>query len=230
MLRHEYPQHKTHTLYRNNEAKKKLSSSDVVIVSKLGNYNDINNRQVEFGNKTENITEKQQELLKRIKKINRHLKRNVENYDPYTNKYHELHVDHKNMTTGAEYPNLKDPEEKKIWQLLQQNANCYAYAMGYKDPNTYFPQPGFFGVENMNGYHGFDREFTCSNYTSRVLLDNPHIYPVSHNKPCDEGYYKVAFTIAPNRDYHLYRQNDDGTYSHTRIHTCQNDRFVKQAH
>jgi hypothetical protein len=154
------------------------------------------------------------DIIERINKINKHLHRSLDNYDPYTNQYHDINFDHKNITSGAEYPNLNDPQEKEIWKLLQQSANCYAYAMGYKDPNTHFPQPGFFGVENMYGYHMLDREFTCSNYTSRLLLDNPHIYPVAHDKPCDKGYYKVAFTVAPNRDYHLYRQNDDGTYSH----------------
>ena len=31
---------------------------------------------------------------------------------------------------------------------------------------------------------------------------------------CKPGYYKVALVVAPNRDYHWYRQNYDGTWSH----------------
>lgn len=201
---------------------KKYDASDYIVVSKVNqedtdntNINEYNTgKQKQYIDNIKDVIESKNKIIERINNINKHLKRNIRDYDPYIENYDNISIDHKHITTGAEYPSLKDQEEREIWKLLQQNANCYAYAMGYKDPNTYFPQPGFFGVKDMNAYHSLSREFTCSNYTSRLLLDNPHIYPVAHNKPCDKGYYKVAFTVAPNRDYHLYRQNDDGTYSH----------------
>ena len=51
-----------------------------------------------------------------------------------------------------------------------------------------------------------------------VLLDgqnyNFSFKPIGKYDACDIGYYKVALVIAPNRDYHWYRQNYDGTWSH----------------
>ncbi len=37
---------------------------------------------------------------------------------------------------------------------------------------------------------------------------------ISKSTKCSEGCYKVALVIAPNQDYHWYRQNSDGTWSH----------------
>lgn len=51
-----------------------------------------------------------------------------------------------------------------------------------------------------------------------VLLDgqnyNFSFKPIGKYDVCDIGYYKVALVIAPNRDYHWYRKNYDGTWSH----------------
>lgn len=147
-------------------------------------------------------------------KVNRLMNRHFQENNPYDINYYMYDVNQEDIVSGYEYPNLENDIEKKIWDKLQKNANCYAFAMGYKDKNSHFPQPGFYGIPNMPLFHGLDREFTCSNYLSRLLLDNPHIYPVCHKKKCKKGYYKIFFTVAPNRDYHLYRQNEDGTYSH----------------
>lgn len=141
-------------------------------------------------------------------------KRDFKYSDPYDRNYAKYDIDHHNLISGYEYPNIDDPKEQEIWDRVVDNANCYAYAFGVDDDKTYFPQPGHFGVPEMREYRNLDREFTCSNYHSRLLLDNPVIYPVGHKKKCKDGYYKVYFTVAPNRDYHLYRQGTDGWYSH----------------
>jgi hypothetical protein len=133
--------------------------------------------------------------------------------DPYSESYQSFNPDHRKLTTGYEYPSLASDQEKNIWKRVVRSANCYAYAFG-KPKGVHFPQPGHFGIPEMKKFHNLDREFTCSNYLSRLLLDNPIIYPVSHKKKCKDGFYKVYFTVAPNRDYHLYRQDNDGLYSH----------------
>jgi hypothetical protein len=151
--------------------------------------------------------------LKLINPFNESQK-NLTGFDPYLDIYHEFKPNHKNTLTGAEYPTLKNEKEKKIWEKLKSTHNCYAFAMGYKKDDVYFPQPGVFGVPDMHKHISLDREFTCSNYLSRMLMDNPHIYPIAHNKTCKKGYYKIYFTIAPNRDYHFFRQSNDGDFAH----------------
>jgi len=37
---------------------------------------------------------------------------------------------------------------------------------------------------------------------------------VDENQKCENGSFKVALVIDPGIDYHWYRQNSDGTWSH----------------
>lgn len=129
--------------------------------------------------------------------------------------YDKIKKKQKKNVTGSEPPNPERSEdEKKKWKNVQNKINCYGYAMDVSDPSIYFPQPGMFGVPNMSKFIGMDREFTCSNYHTRLLMDNPHMYPIKHKDKCKQGYYKMYFVISPNRDFHLYKQSDDGTYTH----------------
>lgn len=166
------------------------------------------------------------------KKLNKLEKRIFENYDPYNNKFQIITAEESNLVTGAEYPNLNNSIEENIWKEIQSNANCYMYAFGYDDKNTHFAQPGHFGIENMNKYHSMDREFTCANYLTRILKDVPQAYPVCHTEKCKDGYYKVYFTVSPNRDYHFYKQVDNSKYAHkpgsTKAKmTDSNDKIIK---
>ena len=47
---------------------------------------------------------------------------------------------------------------------------------------------------------------------------------------CSPGTYKIALVIAPGLDYHFYRQNPDGSWSHKTRHsqvTCLDAEFNK---
>ena len=48
----------------------------------------------------------------------------------------------------------------------------------------------------------------------RTLSDNPNIYKIGENQKCIPSHYKGALVVAPGRDYHYYRQNDDNTWTH----------------
>lgn len=72
-------------------------------------------------------------------------------------------------------------------------------------------QPGY--------YRGFSRvsknEKNCDTYINRTLLDNPEIYMIPNNSiKCQKGYYKISLVSAPGQDYHYYRQDKDGYWSH----------------
>lgn len=90
--------------------------------------------------------------------------------------------------------------------------NCYAYALNTK--NHGFMQPG-----GSDGDHRFDDNYLSKYHLEQMVgLDaNNYIFsfePITKNQKCDEGYYKVVLVIAPNVDYHWYRQNSDGSWSH----------------
>ena len=93
--------------------------------------------------------------------------------------------------------------------------NCYAYACD--DPSDWrmndcdFPQPG-----STAGATPCDRsEFTVELLRQRAISDG--LAPVPHGRdesaPPD-GFYKVALFVDPGKDYHWYRQDDNGNWSH----------------
>lgn len=90
--------------------------------------------------------------------------------------------------------------------------NCYAYSLNTKSHG--YMQPG-----GSDGEHRYDEDYLTKTYLEyMVSLDAANYHftfePISKNAKCSEGCYKVALVIAPNRDYHWYRQNSDGTWSH----------------
>lgn len=95
-----------------------------------------------------------------------------------------------------------------------KNYNCYAYALNTK--NYDFISPG--GSEGYNS-RNTPNYFTAPVLEEMVRLDanNYHFQfePIGKNDVCDKGFYKVALVVDPNRqDYHWYRQNSDGSWSH----------------
>lgn len=128
-----------------------------------------------------------------------------------TTQTQHFNTNQKKNITGYEPSYLKD---KLKWKKLEDTHNCYAFALDIKDQDVNFPQPGLFGIKNFDKYISDNKEFTCNTYHTRILMDNPHIYPIQHKKKCKKGYYKVFFTISPNEDYHWYRQDDNGLFTH----------------
>jgi hypothetical protein len=91
--------------------------------------------------------------------------------------------------------------------------NCYAYALNTKQHG--FMQAG--GSEKHN-YNNTTDYLSKSVLTEMVKLDSNNynftFNQTSKNIKCSENEYKIALVIAPNLDYHWYRQNSDGTWSH----------------
>lgn len=91
--------------------------------------------------------------------------------------------------------------------------NCYAYSLNTKLHG--FMQPG----ASDESYDPKASDYlTSEKLYNYVLLDaqnyNFAFEPIGKYEQCKAGYYKVALVIAPNSDYHWYRQNYDGTWSH----------------
>ena len=98
-------------------------------------------------------------------------------------------------------------------------ANCYYYAMNVvsSSTNKNHQQPGYKA--------GVSFALTQSSIINAVKKDVPYFSNVvsvrasSYSEIAGVNEYKVALVIAPNKDYHWYRQNSDCTWSHKRGHT-----------
>lgn len=89
------------------------------------------------------------------------------------------------------------------------------------------PQPGY--------YAGMERypknETSCEHLHKRIIADNPDIYPVEYNdkklpaQMCNDEEYAGALVVHPNKTYHFYRQDGDGSWSHKpgSLQTTKND-------
>lgn len=105
---------------------------------------------------------------------------------------------------------------------IQDSHNCFAYAFGaYEPPDPAsckdgrcavpFHQPG-----RASGFPSF-REFKrklCPDLVARLLGDMPWLKIVRFEDRCHKGWSKVALVIDPRSDYHFYRQDSNGYWSH----------------
>ena len=80
--------------------------------------------------------------------------------------------------------------------------NCYNYGCNIKT-NTY-AQPGY--------AHGVDHDLTCATVTAAAEADG--LVSTKIEKGCPGCTHIVALVISPNRDYHWYRLDDNGRWSH----------------
>ena len=108
-------------------------------------------------------------------------------------------------------------------KVIQVNHNCFAYAFDIldlpdcakgDDSNTCkkpFHQPGYFG-----GHPRFteDGKKYCPDLLARLLADMPWIKKSKFKNQCPRGYSKIALVIDPDNDYHFYRQDSNGLWSH----------------
>lgn len=102
------------------------------------------------------------------------------------------------------------------WVLERDTTNCYAYVLN--KPSIGIASPG-----NSQGYdpYNLNNYFTKEVLEEMVSLDkaayNFEFEPIGKYEKCLDNYYKVALVVdsnPTNSDYHWYRQNSDGTWSH----------------
>lgn len=105
-------------------------------------------------------------------------------------------------------------------KIIQGNHNCFAYAFDIFDPpkckkgedcKKPFHQPGYFA-----GHPHFtdDGRKYCPDLLARILGDMPWVRKTTFNNKCGKRRSKIALVIDPDNDYHFYRQDRDGFWSH----------------
>ena len=107
---------------------------------------------------------------------------------------------------------------------VRESHNCYMYFLNKKNHEVVKLCKKDYPKYNMcrraqPGYaSGFDilrkRDYNCPVIMERTLKDNPGISKTSFKKKCKPTHYKGALVVAPHRDYHYYRYNDDGLWTH----------------
>lgn len=92
--------------------------------------------------------------------------------------------------------------------IINKN-NCYSYATDVLDFNDKKLQPGqLSGITNSLVY-------TCDNLMNRVSFDYD-TYKTDCNSACVEDYHKIFLAVDPNdlKDYHFYREEHPGYWTH----------------
>lgn len=93
--------------------------------------------------------------------------------------------------------------------------NCMGFAFGERGRNDYTKQqPG----NRTRGLKGSNFSLaTCDELVRRVMSDyKGRVYKASPDTPCRRGYGKVMAFLAPDMDYHFFRQGPDGFWEHKR--------------
>jgi len=101
------------------------------------------------------------------------------------------------------------PDDLKI-------TNCYSYAFNrveknYSSENTHKPQPGELSNSSLNNR-------SCNNIIKNVEDDlNIKLEETSLTSPIKCNHYRIAIVLDNSgeyKDYHFYRQDSDGLWSH----------------
>ncbi len=125
--------------------------------------------------------------------------------------------------SGAE-PQFR-PDRYNKNPLVQETHNCWAYGMNVLDPaqltqclgkppgcQLMYHQPGgtVHRARNLRGAEGR----SCPMVDSLMKLDVPDIRRTTFKARCPAGTSKIAMVVDPGEDYHFFRQDSDGLWSH----------------
>ena len=111
--------------------------------------------------------------------------------------------------SGSEFDYDPDNWNKKF--KIKDTHNCYSYAFGKIVPGLKSKaQPGY-----ASGYNDInDNDFYCKYFRERLKKDSPASYLEKFDNACLPGFYKVFLALDPPYDYHWWRQDKTGYWSH----------------
>lgn len=119
------------------------------------------------------------------------------------------------------------PEKYNGDVSIYKSHNCYAYSMDVIDPklvnqckrNTKknscrqnFHQPGALHGDRFT--LNTEERRTCPVVEKLMVSDVPEITKASFYQKCPKKMSKIALVVDPGEDYHYYRQDSDGLWSH----------------
>lgn len=115
-----------------------------------------------------------------------------------------------------------NPDLYNKFKGLKEAQNCFAYAFDYqhlpkkKGCTKYscpvpFPQPG-----RASGYPKWSqvKGKRCPDLLARLFGDVPDLKMTTFEQRCPKKYSKIALVVDEDEDYHFYRQDSNGFWSH----------------
>ncbi|MNI43709.1 hypothetical protein D3C73_980490 [compost metagenome] len=117
-------------------------------------------------------------------------------------------------TGGGEYP-----YNPTYWNdpANVYRANCYGYMLNRIANDTSNPNAGYLfqpGYKTGNYYTSLTKSAIISAVVSDMSQLGRTIRSSTYSETPGSNEYKVALVIAPGVDYHWYRQDSDGGWSH----------------
>ena len=104
-----------------------------------------------------------------------------------------------------------NPDKYNQNNLIKQTHNCYSYALGKIVKGLKSKaQPGY-----ASGFSYIqDSDYDCQTFSTRLKQDNPMSYLESFDESCVAGFYKVFLALDVKNDYHWWRHDNSGYWSH----------------
>ena len=109
-------------------------------------------------------------------------------------------------------------------RYTRESHNCYSYFLNLKDSSATELCKKTFNDRNLcrrsqpgyaSGYRSLQtKDFNCPTIVERTLADNPNIKRINKIQNCSPESYKGAIVVAPGTDYHYYRLNKEGYWTH----------------
>ena len=127
--------------------------------------------------------------------------------------------------TSGDEPEF-DPDRWTQAATVRRSHNCFSYAMNAMDYRRVedcakhggnkcevsYHQPG--GTRKTNKRLRRESYARCKSLLTLIKQDVPTMRKIKYKQRCREGYSKIALVIDPMDDYHFYRQDPDGYWSH----------------
>jgi hypothetical protein len=125
---------------------------------------------------------------------------------------------HQNCTNTSSLSGYEPPYQPDFFNKnrdLHDSHNCAAYAFGHVRPNPKaedpFVQPGTFSGHPR---FGKTRRKTCPDMLARIFGDMPSVKPATFEARCPANTSKIAMAVDARSDYHFWRQDNNGYWSH----------------
>ena len=107
-----------------------------------------------------------------------------------------------------------NPEAYNGDAAVKDQNNCFGYAFNIQEKDkddAPFMQPGL--RSGFPPWHKIKGK-RCPDLMARLLGDVPGLQSTTFEQRCPKGTSKIAAVIDAKRDYHFYRQDSNGNWSH----------------
>jgi hypothetical protein len=167
-------------------------------------YNTKNKTKNKINNKNKNSNKnKKIPYLLTLKKISTNFSKEISpDFLEFTKEFSGL--------SGSEL--LYEPHKWNDNYNIKSTHNCYTYALGkIRIGLDSKAQPGY-----ASGYNHIDdeKDYNCNEFFKRLKKDVPSSYLEKFDNACLPGFYKIFLALDPGNDYHWWRLNSDGYWSH----------------